>query len=932
MTKYRLDQEKYAALARQTAAEGCVLLKNDRNALPIMNGEKTAIFGRNAFGYYKSGLGSGGLVNTRYTISILDALKKRSELSINETLLGIYEKWLQYNSADEGEGWGRVPWSQKEMPVSEEMVQLAKEAEAALIFIGRTAGEDQDNNDGEGSWQLTQTEEELIRKVTAACERTAVILNVGNIIDMSWVEKYHPQAVLYVWQGGQEGGNGAADVITGKVNPCGKLMDTIAKHIADYPSTADFGDLERNFYREDIYVGYRYFETFHPEKVLYPFGFGLSYTSFDIKSELVNNTDSSITIKSTVYNTGTYPGKEVIQVYAEVPQGKLGKPSRQLVGFKKTDVLETGESVEVQVEIPKYYMASYDDSGITGHKSCYVLEAGIYRIFAGTDVRSAVKAGEFSEEFTVLSELTEVMAPTEAFDRIRPMQTAEGSCKITNEPVPLRTSAAAGQIAPEDNENKFSGNKGYQLVDVLDEKISMNQFIEQIPDEELMAMFRGEGMCSPRVTPGTAAAFGGVTDYLTELGIPAACCTDGPSGIRMDCGTKAFSLPNGTLLGCTFNVDLVRQLFEMLGLELRLNRIDSLLGPGMNIHRNPLNGRNFEYISEDPILTGKIAAAQIEGMDKYGIGSTVKHFCANNQESGRRSADSVISERALREIYLKGFEIAAKEAPLRAVMTSYGAVNGIWTAGSYDLCTKILRNEWKFDGIVMTDWWAKSNYSGGQPAAGIRTPMILAQNDLFMCSQNASDQSQDDVMEQYHAGVISRSILVRNTRNILRYILKSPAMLHQAGRITKEEMNEIRKLSEDEENPGEITYHFAIGDSQEIVFDSSMLSPRAGSTDVFGIKIQKFGLYSCTLYLSSELGELAQLPVSIFLDNVLKTTVSIQGTGGEEICEKRELGIIYGNSHYIKMYYGANGLHISKIVIHLEKEMSAKEIFGWEME
>lgn len=922
MTEYTLDMEKYASLARQTAAEGCVLLKNDRDALPVRNGEKTAIFGRNAFGYYKSGLGSGGLVNTRYTVSILDALKERRELSIDETLLGIYEEWLQDNAVDEGKGWGRVPWSQKEMPVSEEMVQLAGAAEVSLIFIGRTAGEDQDNNDGEGSWRLTKTEEELIRRVTAVCKRTAVILNVGNIIDMSWVAKCDPQAVLYVWQGGQEGGNGAADVITGKVSPCGKLTDTIAGHIEDYPSTANFGNTKRNFYREDIYVGYRYFETFRPEKVLYPFGFGLSYTSFDIKSEIVKNTDSCIYVKATVRNTGGYPGREVVQVYAEAPQGKLGKPLRQLVGFTKTEVLGAGESVEIEIGIPKYYMASYDDSGVTGHKSCYVLEAGTYRIYVGTDVRSAVCAGNYSEELTVLLELSEVMAPAEAFDRIRPVRTAGGSLDIAGEPVPIRTSAATGQIpVREDCENKFTGNKGYQLVDVLDGKITMDQFIEQIPDTEMMAMFRGEGMCSPRVTAGTAAAFGGVTDYLTGLGIPAACCADGPSGIRMDCGTKAFSLPNGTLLGCTFNVELVEQLYEMLGLELRLNRVDSILGPGMNIHRNPLNGRNFEYVSEDPVLTGKIAAAQIRGMDRYGIGSTVKHFCANNQEAGRRSADAVISERALREIYLKGFEIVAKESPLRSVMTAYGAVNGIWTAGSHDLCTKILRNEWNFDGIVMTDWWAESNYNGSRPAPGVRAPMLLAQNDLYMCSQNASDQGQDDVMEQYHAGVISRGDLVRNTRNILGYILKSPAMLHQAGRITESEMREIRKLAEDEENPGNVTYHNAVGAFQEIVLDDSVLSVRAGGADVFGIKIQKFGLYSCSLYMGSELGELAQLPVSIFLDNALKTTVSIQGTGGKVICEKRDLGVIFGNSHFIKIYYGANGLNISKIVIRLEKEM-----------
>ena len=219
-------------------------------------------------------------------------------------------------------------------------------------------------------------------------------------------------------------------------------------------------------------------------------------------------------------------------------------------------------------------------------------------------------------------------------------------------------------------------------------------------------------MCSPKVTPGTAAAFGGITESLRNFGIPVACCADGPSGIRMDCGTNAFSLPNGTALGCTFNVDLVKKLYKMTGIELCRNKIDSLLGPGMNIHRNPLNGRNFEYVSEDPILTGKIGAAQVIGIQEAGSTATIKHVCANNQEASRRFVDSIVSERALREIYLKGFEIAVKEGKARSVMTTYNPVNGIWTAGSYDLCTTILRKEWGFDGIVMTDWWAEANTEG----------------------------------------------------------------------------------------------------------------------------------------------------------------------------------------------------------------------------
>ena len=622
MKNYKLDLERYAVLARQATAEGCVLLENEGQALPLREGERVAVFGRMAFHYYKSGLGSGGLVNTRYVVGILDALKDCKEIRLDEKLMGIYEDWIRENPFDEGQGWGRVPWCQKEMEVTDEMLGCARDNDVSLVIIGRTAGEDQDNNAGPGSYCLTETEEDMIRRVCQVSKRTIVVLNVGNIIDMSWVEKYHPQAVLYAWQGGQEGGNGVADVLTGKVCACGKLTDTIAQSIEDYPSTENFGDPFKNYYKEDIYVGYRYFETFAKDKVLYPFGYGLSYTSFGIKAEILKNSEEELTVAAEVINTGAVKGKEVVQVYAKVPQGKLGNPARRLIGFAKTGELKPGEKEEVVIVIPKYDLTSYDDSGVTGHKSCYVLEEGTYEIFVGSDVRSAESAGCYEEKFRVVEKLQEACAPVEKFSRMKAVLMPDGSYQAVTEEVPVRT------VDPQERRKQnlpetlaYTGDKGYKLVDVLDGKVSMENFVAQISEEDLIAMFRGEGMCSPKVTPGTAAAFGGVTESMKALGIPVGCCADGPSGIRMDCGTKAFSLPNGTALGCTFNTELVSDLYEMTGKELRLNKIDSLLGPGMNIHRNPLNGRNFEYISEDPLLTGRICAAQVKAMAKSGIGS-----------------------------------------------------------------------------------------------------------------------------------------------------------------------------------------------------------------------------------------------------------------------------------------------------------------------
>ena len=917
MNSYKLDLEKYAALARQAVAEGCVLLENEGQALPLRDGERVAVFGRMAFHYYKSGLGSGGLVNTRYVVGILDALKECEGVHLDEKLMGIYEDWIMENPYDEGQGWGRVPWCQKEMDVTEEMLDCARRDDVSLVVIGRTAGEDQDNNAKAGSYCLTETEEDMIRRVCEVSKRTVVVLNVGNIIDMSWVQKYHPQAVLYVWQGGQEGGTGVADVLTGKACACGKLTDTIAADIKDYPSTENFGDPFKNYYKEDIYVGYRYFETFAKDKVLYPFGYGLSYTTFETRAEILKNTGDEITVSATVSNTGEVRGKEVVQVYVKVPQGKLGNPARRLIGFAKTKELAPGEQEEICIVIPKYDIASYDDSGVTGHKSCYVLEEGCYEIFVGSDVRSAVSVGCYEEEFRVIEELEEAYAPVEKFQRMKAVLLPDGTYQAVTEDVPVRTIDPQERRANEMPETYvYTGDKGYKLVNVLDKKVSMEEFVAQISEEDLIAMFRGEGMCSPKVTAGTAAAFGGVTDGLTALGIPVGCCSDGPSGIRMDCGTKAFSLPNGTSLGCTFNVELVGALYEMTGKELRLNKIDSLLGPGMNIHRNPLNGRNFEYISEDPILTGRICAAQVKAMAKSGIGSTIKHFCGNNQEVGRSTSDSVISERALREIYLKGFEIAVKEGDARSVMTTYGSVNGLWTAGSYDLCTTILRKEWGFDGIVMTDWWAKSNYEGHQAEALVKAPMVAAQNDIYMVVSDAkANPENDDVEEMLHAGKITLGELQRNAANILGFLLKSPSVLLLTDRICKEELEAMNTKEEDDVDAGSLVSIESDSVTQKIVIDGALLHPAKGKADVIAVTNEFMGDFTMKFTLKSDLGELAQLPVSVFLDNIHKMTVSVQGTNGKWVEESRILNMEFGHNHYIKFYYGADNLEIKEIVL-----------------
>ncbi|MCI5649707.1 MAG: glycoside hydrolase family 3 C-terminal domain-containing protein [Fusicatenibacter sp.] len=927
MGKYTLDQQRYAALARQAAAEGCVLLKNENETLPLRANDKVAVFGRIAFHYYKSGLGSGGLVNTPYVVSILDALKNESGISLEEQLLETYEAWIKKHPYDEGKGWGKVPWSQEEMPVTEEIVASVKDADVALIVIGRTAGEDQDNKNAPGSYLLTDTERDLVEKVSKAFKRTAVLLNVGNIIDMKWVEEYQVPAVLYVWQGGQEGGNGVADVLTGRISPCGKLTDTIARNIEDYPSDHCFGDLKSNTYREDIYVGYRYFETFAKEKVLYPFGFGLSYTKFSIHASIARESNQSTVLKAAVKNIGSVPGKEVVQVYVKAPQGVLGKPERVLVGFAKTDILMPGEETILSITVSEDVYASYDDSGVTGHKSCYVLEEGDYEFYVGSDVRTAALAGCCRKEFTVVEQLSEAMAPVEPFARMHPVtDTANPSALVPGEETaPLRTVDPYERMKKERMEPlEYTGDRGYVLGDVVDKKISLDEFVAQLREEDLICLFRGEGMCSPKVTPGTAAAFGGLTEELRHFGIPALCCTDGPSGLRFDCGTRAFSLPNGTLLGCTFNLPLVEELYQMTGKELRRNRVDALLGPGMNIHRHPLNGRNFEYISEDPYLTGWMGAVQILGMEASQVTGTAKHFCANNQESKRTSVNAVVSERALREIYLKGFEIAVKKGKCRSIMTTYGPVNGIWTAGNYDLITTILRDEWGFDGFVMTDWWAQSNFEGNEASAKTHAPMVAAGNDVFMVTSDAADMSQDDVLECLKNGTITRGDLQRNAKHILKFAMGVPAMQYELGRISEEELLENKSGNENEFDAGAIQNYTADELTGDIVIDASSWDTSKGSTIVAAITADpaKMGAYDLIMEMKSDLEELAQIPVTISYDNAVKHVISIRGTSGVWITEIRDMGVIFGPHHYLKFYFGANGMELGNVILRPREQIT----------
>ncbi|MCR5677382.1 MAG: glycoside hydrolase family 3 C-terminal domain-containing protein [Agathobacter sp.] len=924
MSEFQLNQEAYRQTACQAVAEGCVLIKNENKTLPLQKGDRVAVFGRMAANYYKSGLGSGGLVNTRYVTGILDALMASDGIRLDKKLLKIYEDWNASHPLDKGHGWGTVPWNQEEMPINESTVAEAAEADdVALVIIGRTAGEDQDNAAKEGSYLLTATERDLIRKVSKHFTRTAVLLNVGNIIDMNWVEEDKVPAVMYVWQGGQEGGNGVLSVLTAEQSPSGKLSDTIAKSIQDYPSTANFGNQYENIYAEDIYVGYRYFETFAKDRVLYPFGFGLSYTTFKMSGQIAGDSDSPfVNISATVTNAGEYEGKEVAQLYVKKPQGALGQPARELVAFEKTRALLPGESTKVIFTIPKYAIASFDDSGVTGHKNAYVLEEGSYEFYLGSDVRSAQLIGSFRQEFAVVSQLEEIYAPVKPFKRMKP-SVSGNYYELKYEDAPLRTIGAYERMeANKPQEIAYTGDRGIVLADVYHGKATMDEFLAQLSAEDLIVLFRGEGMSSPKVTPGTGSAFGGLSENLRHFGIPAGCTTDGPSGIRMDCGTKAFSLPNGTSLGCTFNVELVESLYAFEGKELRKNRIDALLGPGLNIHRNPLCGRNFEYISEDPVLTGKMGAAMIRGLSCVGSTGTIKHFMGNNQEYSRNDVNGVMSQRAAREIYLKGFEISVREGKARSVMTTYGPVNGIWTSSHYDLNTIVLRKEWGFDGIVMTDWWARGSVENQPGDRKCRAAMIAAGNNLYMVVDDQTDMKQDDILAAYQSGELTLGQLQENARSILGFLLKSPAMLYEMNEISQEELDERAIVEE-----GDIDFENIITyDSDEegtLRIENPNWNPQQGDFEVFATNIQRKGMYNIRITAHSDLNDLAQLPISVSFDNQLRGILTFQGSNGAKVTKEMEISEVFAPTHYVKLYFGASGMVIDSVEIYWAHSIKA---------
>ncbi len=775
--------KEHIALSRRAAREGMVLLKNERNALPLQRGCRVALFGKATIDYVKGGGGSGD-VTVPYVRNLYDGFV---EIIGEEAVYpGTVKYYRDYVASQYAADW--APGMVAEPPVPEDLLREARAfTDTAVISVSRFSGEGWDRKSPRarivrkdpvtgdavsmsdalferGDFYLSEAERRMVEQVSGAFARTIVVLNVGGMVETAYFRD-HPriQGLLMAFQGGMEGGCAEAELLMGLAVPSGKLTDTLAADLDDYPGCEHFYDSDDYVdYTEDIYVGYRYFETISGagDRVVYPFGFGLSYTRFSLTQEEILFHDEEAEARVLVTNEGDFPGREVVQVYYSAPQGKLGKPARELAGYRKTRLLAPGEAERVTVRFPLNQMASYDDLGKV-RKSAWILEAGEYRFLIGTSVRNA-RENESTWKLPgdrIVEQLTSRMAPTCLKERLRADGSLErlptGPCNDFNATVlaPMTHDElhATPEVRAVPRIKNFGRDTVMKLEDVADGKISLEDFVAALPTEDLTHLPGGQ----PNVGLANTFGYGNNPVY----GIPSIMTADGPAGIRFHpgLGVTTTAFPCATLLGSSWDPQLCCEVGAAAALEAKENNIMVWLAPGVNIHRNPLCGRNFEYFSEDPLLAGKQAAGMIRGIQSRRIAATAKHFALNNKETNRRNCDSRASERAIREIYLKQLEILVKEAHPWSIMSSYNIINGHRASENRDLLTGILREEWGYDGMVTTDWWT----------FGEHYKEVAAGNDMKMATG-----FPDRLREAMEKGALTRMDLEKAARHILRLILR----------------------------------------------------------------------------------------------------------------------------------------------------------------
>ena len=801
-------------VAYQAACEGMVLLKND-GVLPFKS-KKVALYGPGASMTIKGGTGSGE-VNERHSVTILEGLEDRSfEITTRSWIADFEKSYAEAEAAYKEEKKKRVNFlkigsimnmlfDDFRAPTGREITAedvSASDTDSCIYVLSRQAGEGGDRRAEKGDMFLTDEETAAIRFCAENYENFVLVINSGSSIDMAFAEEIPGiNAIVYLCQLGTEGGHAFADVVSGVVSPSGKLSDTWAKQYGDIPFANEYsylnGNLEDEYYKEGIYVGYRYFDSFGVEPA-YPFGYGLSYTTFSIHSAGVAAEGSKITVKATAANTGdTYAGKEVVQLYVSAPNGDLHKEYQSLAAFAKTDVLAPGDRQTLDLTFDLRSLASYRESD-----ACYVLEAGDYILRLGNSSRNTVTVGVLT-----VGKETIVSRHAHICPALKPIE--ELSSKAYDfAPVPeglphidIDTSAIEAVTY------------AYETPAICsDERVQ--KFVSTLTLNEMVDIVVGIGMLGSEIRFNLPGAVGNTTSKFWDRGLANVALCDGPAGLRIqkrsavdkkgnvkpidmalsiyeafpsfvkkimtgdpDKDTVIYqyttAFPVANALAQTWNTELMYEIGSAIYREMKEYGCTYWLAPAINIHRNPLCGRNFEYFSEDPRLSGAMAAAITRGVQQEeGYYVTVKHFACNNQEENRNGVSSNLSERALREIYLRGFEISVREGGAKGIMTSYNKINGVYASNSYDICTKVLRNEWGFDGVVMTDWFSTNKGLASNAIA------MKAGNDLIM---PGGGSFKKEILQGVKSGLISEEDVRRCCANVVRAIFQSATQREYIG-------------------------------------------------------------------------------------------------------------------------------------------------------
>ncbi|MDY2754640.1 MAG: glycoside hydrolase family 3 N-terminal domain-containing protein [Blautia obeum] len=802
-------EELHRQVAYRAATEGIVLLEND-GTLPISRG-KVAMYGAGVEYTIKGGTGSGE-VNERHSVSILEGMETAGfEITT--------KKWLTDYASEYENGLReleeKIKSSLKKLDLHTYLSVFLQsyhypfgrlitdqdlkdsDTDTCIYIVARQSGEGTERKLDNYDFQLSDIEKQNIRFCTEHYKKTIVVLNIGSSFDTSFMDEIPGiNALIYLCQLGTAGGTAFADILTGKVTPSGKLTDTWVKSYADVPFGMDYsylnGNLENENYREDIYVGYRYYDSFQITP-RYPFGYGLSYTTFDIQYQDIIKDIDAISVSVKVTNTGAcYSGKEIVQLYVSCPQGRLSKEYQRLCAFAKTSILAPGQEENLTLQFPLSALTSYDET-----LAAFILEAGTYLIrIGGNSQQTTICAAIDIEKEICLSK----------HKNICPVQTPLKT--LTPPAIHLPDADSIDDhiiITPHD---VATVTYLYNELPVTTER-KLTEKLKTLTVKERIQLVVGAGMkdmlmnSSYIKVPGAA---GNTTSSLLGKGIVNIALADGPAGLRIQrrstigkngtakmvdmqidmmkyfpeifkkflCGnpdkepvyyqfTTAF--PVATAMAQTWNLDLLEEMGNAVAEEMQEYGVTFWLAPALNIHRNPLCGRNFEYYSEDPLLSGKMAAAITKGVQKHsGCFVTIKHYCGNNQEENRNHVSSNMTERALREIYLRGFEIAVRESNAKGLMTSYNKINGIYANNSKDLLTHVLRQEWGFDGLVMTDWTATAK-GQSDPAKCIESG-----NDLLMPG-SSSDKKR--IKKAIRDGKLTRRDLNRCAGRVLDAIQQS---------------------------------------------------------------------------------------------------------------------------------------------------------------